>query len=137
MNKIAVRACGISDLSRLEALIEQSEHAPYFEGMDMIGAENYWLLAEREDDVLGCMLIAFGKPYAFIDFLCLTDGLSDIDRGRAVSMLTAEADAILTSSGASFIISAIPHELKTCRRVAKRRGYRTTASGALVAKRVA
>lgn len=103
----------------------------------MTGAENYWLLAERGSEPVGCILIAFGKPYAFMDFLCMPEALSDIDRGRVVSKLTTEADNILTAAGASFIVGAVPHSLKAYRRVAKRRGYRTAASGALIFKRVA
>ena len=135
--RITVRPAQMTDLAVIEHMVRHSPHTPFFEGMDMVGAENYWLLAEKGDDVLGCILIAFGKPYAFMDFLCMVEDLSDVDRGRVVSRLTTEADAILASSGASFIVSAIPHELRTYRRVAKRRGYRTAASGALVYKRVA
>ncbi len=134
---ITVRSAKHADLLVLERLIKDSPYAPYFEGMDMEGAENYWLLAERGDDPLGALLIIFGKPYAFMDFLCLQEGLKDFDRGRTVSRLANEAEKILTAAGASFLVSAISHEQKTFRRVAKRRHYITAASGALVCKRVA
>ncbi len=137
MAKITVRNATSEDVPVIERLIKHSPHTPFFDGMDMSGAENYWLLAEKDGDVLGSLLIVFAKPYAFIDFLCLLEGLSDIDRGRAVSYLTKAADLALSAAGASFIVGAIPHELKTYRRVAKRRGYRTAASGALMYKRVA
>ena len=137
MTRITVRPASVADTQTVHHLIKHNPHTPYFDGMNMQNASNYWLLAEKGKETLGCIMIAFAIPYAFMDFLCLREDLSDMDRGRCVSYLTHKADQMLGASGASFIVSAIPHSLKTYRRVAKRRGYRTASSGALVYKRVA
>lgn len=137
MARITTRAATPDDIGEIEGLIAGSPHAPYAEGMDMTGAENYWLLAVKGEDVFGGILLALGRPYGFMDFLCVKESVSDVDRGRTVSALVNDGAEIIRQSGASFVVSAIPHSLKSYRRVAKRRGYRTAASGALVYRRVA
>ena len=106
------------------------------EGLDWSDIEPYWLVAENGHGVVGAIQVAPGKPCGRLEMLAIDPKLEGFERGRVVKALLDQGYATLAVGGAQFALGLIPFELKSYKRVLKKRAAVVVASGNLMAKRL-
>ena len=104
--------------------------------MDWSDVEPWWLVAENGEGVVAAIQVTPTKPVGRMEMLAVDRDLSDMDRGRAISGLLDQAQAVLMVRGTQFVVGMVPFELRGYKRVLKRRGGRVISSGNLFAKRL-
>lgn len=80
----------------------------------------YWLVAEKDGVVVGCLNVALSKPIGILDQLAIDESLNPHARARAVKALIEQGRATLRAAGASASISLIPFELRSYKRALKK-----------------
>ncbi len=106
------------------------------EGLDWHDIYPHWLVAEIEENVVGCFQVCLGKPIGFVEFLATEESLGHRDRACVVKALFDQALAALKTYGAQMASGSIPFELKAYKRVVKRRGGVVLYSGNTFVKRL-
>ncbi|MEE8607222.1 MAG: hypothetical protein V3S55_06450 [Nitrospiraceae bacterium] len=106
------------------------------EGLNWHDIYPHWLVAEMNENIVGCFQVILGKPIGFIEFLATEKSLSHRDRANVVLALFDQALAALKAYGAQMVMGSIPFELKSYKRVVKRRGGVVLYSGNTFVKRL-
>ena len=97
----------------------------------------YWLVAEKDGKVVGCLNVAASKPIGMLDFLGLDESLSSHARGKVVRELVFQGIATLKAGGSQACLSVVPFELKSYKRVLKKHFNAVVAGqGNMIMKRL-
>ena len=80
----------------------------------------YWLVYEKDGDIVGCLNVSLSKPIGRLDFLGLDDSLNSHARGKVVRELVFQGIATLKADGSQACLSVIPFELKSYKRILKK-----------------
>lgn len=102
------------------------------EGLRWDNIHPHWIIAVREEKLLGAMQIFLGRPVARLEMLCVDPELSHRDRARTVDLLIENGGTIITLYGAQLNASVIPFREKSYKNVLKRRGGWVADSGNVV-----
>ena len=89
-------------------------------GLDWSGIYPYWLVAEKEGKIIGCLNVALSKPVGRLDILAIDNSLSPHARGKAVRELILQGIATLKASGSTACLSIVPFKLKSYKRILKK-----------------
>jgi hypothetical protein len=135
-NRATVRLAKNADGPRIGALLSASGFKSDGWDIDWSDIEPWWLVAEIDGVVEAAVQVCPSKPIARVEMLCVNPELSQIDRGRTMSLLSAQWEEFVRMSGASGLAGVIPNELDSYFSVAKHRGYVTVAEGHVMMKRV-
>lgn len=90
------------------------------EGLDWSDIYPYWLVAEKDRKIVGCINVAVSRPIGRLDFLAIDPRLRPHAKGRTVRALILQGLATLKQAGCSASISQIPFELRDYKRVLKK-----------------
>lgn len=96
----------------------------------------HWLIATINDDVIGCLHVVPSKPFGYLDFLCVKQGVSKSVQAVTVKKLLLTGSGQLRELGADFAVSFVEHRLKSYRNVLKNNGCLLGPSGNAVLKRL-
>ncbi len=96
----------------------------------------FWLVAVIQNVIVGCIQLCPSRPVARIEFLHTIPELSHRERSLVVWQLILTGKETLKIEGAQMISAVIPFELKSYKRILKRRGAVTALSGNLMVWRV-
>lgn len=99
-----------------------------FDDLDWSDIYPYWLVAEKGGEVVGCLNVALSKPIGRLDLLAIDGSLSPHARGKAVRGLIMQGIATLKAHGAQMVLSVVPFELKSYKRVLKKH-FNATVEG--------
>ena len=96
----------------------------------------YWLVADREDRVVGCIQVCMGLPIARLELMATDPELSNRARARVVKALLIHGLAMLKREGAEIAAGVVPGKLKGYQKILLHRGAIIIWSGDLFAKRL-
>ncbi len=106
------------------------------DGLDWSQTGGFFLVAEMDDRIVGSVQLIVGKPIGWIELLAYDQSLGHVARARTVKALVDNAVGGLGLFGASAVMGYIPFDLKSYKRVVKKRGGVIVNSGNLFAKRL-
>ncbi len=106
------------------------------DGLDWASVANYWLVAETEGRIVGCVQFIAGKPVAWAELLAYDPALGHVMRAKVVKALVENVIGAAGMFGATAVMGSVPFELKSYKKIIKRRGGVMVASGNLFAKRL-
>ena len=92
----------------------------------------FWLVAEVEGEIVGCLQVCPSRPIGRLEFLYTVPELSHKMRSLVVWQLIVTGKEVLRHEGAQLVSAVIPFELKSYKRLLKRRGAITALSGNLM-----
>ncbi len=127
-----VRLAQDADGSRIGELARHSGFT--VDGLDWSEVHPFWLVAEREGEIVGAIQIILAKPIGWLEMLVLESDLSHRDRARAVKSLVTAGLTSLKGFGAQLVMGAVPFEEKSYKRALKKRGAVVTSSGNVLGK---
>ena len=120
--KVSIRMATNDDGPAVGALVEASLPSVDLGKIDWSEVSPYWLVAEVDDQIVGCLQIALGKPFGHLEHLALVPDLPDRTKAKAVKAMVMRGLGMLTRHGAAFASFMVPFEMKSYARVLKRRG---------------
>lgn len=106
------------DGSRLRELVALTQAD--IEWLDWSDIYPHWLVAEKNDQIVGCINLAVSKPIGRLDLLAVDPSLGPHARGRTVRALILRGLATLKHAGCSASLSQIPFELKAYKKLLKK-----------------
>jgi len=114
-----------------------SDLIDYPDGLDWSRVYPYWLVAEKDERIVGCLSVALCRPIGILDQLAVDPDLGPHARGRAVRELIATGMTTLKADGASACVSMIPFHLKSYKRLLKKHfGAEVMTQGNIVMARL-
>ncbi len=96
----------------------------------------YWIVAESNGLILGAIQVCPGLPVGRLEFLAVEPEVSSHLRGRLVRGLVLHGSATLKRMGADGAAGSVPFEMKSYKRVLKKRGAVMIMSGNTFMKRL-
>ena len=109
-----IRLASNEDADRIKELL-----SPKIE-LDWSDIYPYWLVAEREGEIVGCINVALSKPIGILDQLAVDPSLNSHVKGKVVRALILQGLGTLNAAGIFHAASMIPFELKSFKRVLKK-----------------
>lgn len=136
--RLTIRPARNDDGKRIKELVTQKLGGLHdtFKEMSWRLIEPYWLVAEDEGKVIGCIQIIPSLPIAHMDFLCVDQSLRQRDKAICVKGLVMRSLSVAYAAGASITMSTIPFDMKQWKRVCKRRGAVAATQGNIMVKRL-
>lgn len=120
-------------------IAELVKNAPLeFEGWepDWSKVHPHWLIADYQGKPMGCIQLCYGRPFFRVEILGIRAEAPKRLRVFVLQKIADECIKIASAYGASAVCAVIPFELAMYRRVAKRRGWGTVATGNMIMMRV-
>jgi len=87
------------------------------------------LIAKVDDKAIGCVQIAISKPVGRVEMLGIRSDITNTTRAKVVKMLLLVARQTLLKAGVLYASAMIPFELKSYKKLLKRRGGRNFGAG--------
>ena len=104
------------------------------DGLDMSELYPNWLVAVIDGDVVGCIQVLPAKPVGYIDFMAADKALDSKTRVRVFKKFETQCYAVLKANGSQAATYFIPFELKSYKRILKKRGAVVMASGNMLTR---
>lgn len=92
----------------------------------------YWLVAEREGQLLGALQVCPGRPVGRLEILCLEDNLEHREKAITARQLLIAGTLTLRQNGSQAATSLVPFKMKGYKRLIKNRGGQVTDSGNMI-----
>ncbi len=127
-----VRVATNEDGPRIGELAASSGFA--IEGIDWSRVHPFWLVAERDKTVIGALQIILSCPIGWLEMLSIDPELSHIQRAKTTKLLVESGLLSLKRFGAQVAMWSVPFELKSYKKILKKRGAVVTSSGNVLAK---
>lgn len=131
-----IRIAGNEDGEKIAALLQQVGWDVKNVEIDWRDIYPYWLLAEQDGDFIGCIQTLLSKPVGRLEFLAVRPGLSHQLHALTVSALLLGGMATLKAHGVTLVAGTVPHDLKSYKRILKKRGGVVIGTGAVILKRL-
>lgn len=107
------------------------------EGLDWSDIYPYWLVAETDGNIVGCLNVSLSKPIGRLDLLAIDKSLRPHARGRVVRALILQGIATLKQAGSNATMSIVPFELRSYKRILKKHfGAVVAGQGNVMIKRL-
>lgn len=113
-----IRLAENSDGESLRELLAKS-HGEIV-GLDWSDIYPYWLVAEKENRIVGCINLAPSKPIGRLDLLAIDPDLGPHARGKVVRALILQGLSTLKHQGCSGSVSSIPFNLRAYKKILKK-----------------
>lgn len=131
-----VRVAKNSDGERISELVRQAGFDIPNLDLDWTQIEPYWLVAEHEGSVIGCIQTCPGRPIGRLEMLAIDPEVTGHLKGETVRELLVSGLTTLRLSGAQLACGMVPFDMKSYKRVLKKRGAVIIADGNMLAKRL-
>ena len=106
------------------------------EGIDWSRVHPFWLVAERDGEVVGTIQIILAQPIGWLEMLSLDPDLTRREQAMAVKALVERGTIALKAFGAQIAMGVVPSEMVGYQRILAKRGAVDTGSGQTFAKRL-
>ena len=106
------------------------------EGIDWSSVHPFWLVVERDEEVIGAIQIILSKPIGWLEMLSLDPDLTHREQAMAVKTLVERGLISLRAFGAQVARGTVPFKLGGYKRILERRGAIVTGSGHVITKRL-
>lgn len=120
-----------SDGSTLKAFLAQGDRD--VEGIEFVGIEGFWLLAET-DRIVGCLQLAHSRPYSVAESMLVCSELRPYVRAKVFKKLVDASMSVFKYLGSDGMVSQVPFADKAFKRALKKRGWVTISSGNYMAR---
>lgn len=104
--------------------------------LDWSEVHPFWLVAEREGEIVGTIQIILAKPIGWLEMLSLDPELGHREQAMAVKALVLCGKQSLKVFGARVVMGVVPTEMTGYMRILEKRGAVDTGSGNTFAIRV-
>lgn len=101
------------------------------------GVYPHWIVAQRGDEIVGCLQICYSTPIARMEFLSFQPDLAYRTRALAVKALLSLATLTLRNSGAQVVAGCLGFDQNGFKEILKTEGCVTLMSGNIMARAVA
>ena len=105
-------------------------------GIDWSHVYPYWLVAEYEGEVVGCIQVRISIPIGGLEMLSIKQDLNHTLKSLIVKSLLLGGSSTLKQAGASMAAGLIPFEMKSYKKLLKRRGCVSIGVGNEMARRL-
>ena len=112
-----------NDEAEIIRLLVSEFHNYDFSDINWASIEPYWLAAEYDGEIIGCLQAMHGLPFGVIGFLSFIDSLNPMQTARASKLLIGTAISSLTMAGVSALFTAVPFEQKQFKKLIKKHWY--------------
>lgn len=129
-----IRMAADADGERIGALVRDAGYS--VEGVDWSRVAPYWIVAEIDGEIVGCLQVCPGLPIGRLELLGLDDALPHRQRSETYLALVYRGMAMLRAQGAQIASFIVPDQLTSYLRVLKRRGCVVSGGGRMVEKRL-
>ena len=129
-----IRLATDKDGPRIGELVQQNGFQ--VSELDWSEVAPWWLVSVEEQKITGAIQICPGKPTGRLEMLSVDPGLDPMPKARTVKELVEQGSATLAMGGSQIAIGVIPFEMKSYKRLLKRRGTVVISSGNVMAKRL-
>lgn len=133
---VTVRMAEDEDGPRVGELVSGLMNGADLGFVDWSEVKPWWLVAEIEQEVVGCIQVSLGKPFGRIELLAVAEGLPHRTRAMAVKELALQGMATLQRSGAQVVVSMVSFDQKGWKKLLKKRGGVIMFSGHTFLKRL-
>lgn len=130
----SIRLATNSDGDAIHRLVTDAGFA--VDGIDWGVVYPYWLVAEQDAEVIGCIQVCIGIPIGRLEMLSVSRDLSHPLRAIVVKSLLLAGAATLKKAGAQMVSGMIPFEMKSYKRLLQRRGCVSIGVGNMMARRL-
>ncbi len=96
----------------------------------------YWLVAEDDGRIIGALQFCLALPMGWLEMMFINQELSHRERAQTVKALVERGLLALKAFGAQLAMGSVSLEMKSFKRIMKRRGGVVLSSGSLMAKRL-
>ena len=103
-------------------------------GLDWSIVAPYWLVAEEDDEVVGCVQVCPGLPMGRLELMALDEDLTHRQQAVIVKGLLEQGAAVLHLGGSQLAAGLISFDAKAWKRILKKRGCVIIANGNMFAK---
>ena len=134
MSSIEIRVAENSDAAAIERLSKAGGFA--VDDLDWSDIYPYWLVAENGAGVIGCIQVSLGKPIGRLEMLNVNTDLTHRERAMTVKKLVLGGSATLKKSGAQIAMGAVPFELKSYKKLLKKRGAVVVGRANIMIRRI-
>ncbi len=132
--KIKIRIAQNSDGKIIEHLVKSSGFD--IKDIDWNDVYPYWLVADLNGEVIGCIQTCISKPIGRLEMLAVIEDLNPVLRSIVVKSLLYAGGATLKAAGAQIAMSMIEFGSQSFKKLLKRRGCVVVGQGNMIAKRL-
>lgn len=116
-------------------ILELLTHAGFkVDGLDWSKIAPFWLVAEMNGQVLGCIQVCLGLPIGRAELLAVDPNVTHVLRALLVKRLIYGALSTIKASGAQAATSLVPFEMKSYKKILKKMGCVSMGAGNEMAK---
>lgn len=134
-DKVSVRLARNDEGNEVSDLVNKSGFK--IDGLDWSNIHPFWLVAtDSEDKIVGCVQVCISRPIGMVELLSIDLDVTPIERAVIVKSLLIAATLTLKKGGAQLASGMVPFEMKAYKKILKKRGCVTIASGNLMVKRL-
>lgn len=106
------------------------------DGLDWSDIYPHWLVAENGNGIIGCIQVSLGKPIGRLEMMCIDSDLTHRERAMTVKHLALSGAATLKKYGGQVMMIVVPFEMKSWKKVLKKRGAEVAFQGNTMIKRL-
>ena len=96
----------------------------------------FWLVAEYQNEIVGCLQVCVGKPIGRLEMLATKKPLPHKIKTITVLHLMATGTNTLKESGVTMVSSMVSFKMKSFKRILQRYGGFTLTTGNLMGKKL-
>ncbi len=134
ITNIVIRLADNSEGHIVEKLT--NENGFTLEGLDWTTIFPYWLVAVNENEIIGTIQVSQSRPVGRLELLSIKPNIDHRLRALTVKRLLLAGCASLKEGGAQMSMGMIPFEMKSYKKLLKKRGSIIVSNGNLMAKRL-
>jgi N-acetylglutamate synthase-like GNAT family acetyltransferase len=131
---VTTRLAMDTDAPAIKALLSQTHETD--ESIDFSHIAPFWLVAEIEGKIVGCIQTLPSRPFGGLENLHLSGALSRLRKAKVAEKLLLDGCAILRYHGASHVIGFVSDSLAEYRGFLERRRTKARDSGSQMIVRV-
>lgn len=134
-DKVSIRLAKNEEGTEIYDLVR--ENGFKIDGLDWSDIYPFWLVAEnKEEKIIGCLQVCVSRPIGHIEMLSVKPDVIPMEKAIVVKSLLIAATITLKKGGAQLASGMIPFEMKSYKKLLKKRGCVVIASGNLMVKRL-
>ena len=119
MKKYSARMAENSEGDRIQELVDPG--GLFYPGLKWDQISPWWSVCLDEDRIVACCQIIASPPIGHIEFMSLDEGLTDSQKAYAIKVLGKLAHIIMFKNNVYVARSCIPTEMKSYKKIVKKR----------------
>jgi len=122
------------DGHKIKTLLEQQIDKESLNELEWEDIYPYWLIAKKDQDVIGCIQVSLSKPIGHMEMLMVDSSINSMQRSKIAWQLIVFAMNVLKLHGSQTANSVVSFTNKGFKRLLKKRGWQVADSGNLMTR---